>query len=161
MAHRIIRYHQLAFRDPILKDKYSKLLMNQARLQGIAASLLGQEQEAFGFLRMWVNTLRSRFNTLGEREDERTLAFVYNETGMQEMRKTIDDSQRALQSFELARETVDRLKGPRELVFDFALPIVNEALMYAHHRNDFEKAERILTPLLGENCQIDDETSLE
>lgn len=64
MEHRTIRHHRLAYRESGLKDAYTKLLTDQARVQGILASLLGKEQEAFGFLRLWVNTLRRRSNII-------------------------------------------------------------------------------------------------
>ncbi|KAG6354302.1 hypothetical protein INS49_004907 [Diaporthe citri] len=153
--------------DPTCKDQYDKLRMNQARFEGITASMIGKEGKAKEKLQLWLSLLT--FRTLAPNslpDDSRTLPFAYVEVGMSKLRCGTTDESGAFADFQLAINEVDKQRGVGADALKYMLPHVISALFITHYHHPVAQATSILDKLLSERGQLpdlifDDMTSLE
>lgn len=156
LASWILLERQDDLTDPTCKDEYKKLRMNQARFEGIKASLIGKADEAKDKILSWLKQLTFRIIAPNLPDDSRTLPFAYMEMGMSKLRCANPDESGASADFQLARNSVDRQKGVGENAFRYMLPHVIFALFITHYQRSVKLATSILDGLLSERGQLSD-----
>lgn len=87
LTHRILdHYGHQPNTTPSFKGRCYKLLINQVRLVGIAASILGKMDEARDMFQHRYKLITDRIIAHGLLEDARTMAFHYVESGLHKLR---------------------------------------------------------------------------
>lgn len=166
LAHNILNKRKDALTDPTRKVQYETLRMNQARFEGITASMIGKADEAKDKILRWLKLLGLQIISPNLPDDSRTLPFAYLEIAMCKLRREDADESGAFTDFQLARNSVDRQMGVGVNSFKYMLPHVLFALFITHYQRSVRPAMSILDDLLSERGQLpdlifDDMTSLE
>lgn len=156
LANWILREREDALADPTRKYEYEKLRMNQARFEGITASLAGKADEAKEKILRWLKLLGLQIASPNLPDDSRTLPFAYVEMGLCKLRCENVDTSGASEDFNLARNSVDRQKGEGDDAFKYMLPHVIYALFITHYHRSVTLATSILDGLLSEGGQLPD-----